>query len=164
MARTLWILVATALAVAGCGGGGEPRAAADPKPTETATPTPTPDPKPQIHEVAAKWLQAVVENDPKARCDALAPSERRHFARLAGSCEKAMRYTGTPKQQAVGRRIARKSEVGQIVVYKAGYAEIAIADRKDGPYLAYYAIKERGRWWLARKKRTPIVGDPVVVP
>jgi hypothetical protein len=153
---------AAVVALAGCAGG-EPQLAADPEPSATATATATPDPKPEIRRVASQWLEGVADGDAKARCAALAPSERRHFDRLAGSCERAIRGTGTPHEQAAGRRIARRSKVGQILVYRAGYAAIAVED-DTGPYLAYYAIKENGRWGLARKKRTPIEGDPPVIP
>ena len=157
MRRLLWIPVAAALALAGCGsdGGGEvPAAETTPTPTATATPDERAQAKEELRDLTFDWLKAAAKADAGALCDMLAPSERRYFDRLAGSCEEAWAPRGTAKRRAFARRTAKESRPGQIIVYEDSYATIEVHHSRDGNYLTLYAIEEKGEWGMARKKRT----------
>jgi hypothetical protein len=150
----LWFPVAV-LVMAGCGEE-EPEAAAEGKPEATATATPDPRDaaKKEIRTLVADWLEATAKEDAETRCELLAPSERRHFDRVAGDCATAYAPRGSAKQRELGRRVAGASRPGTIIVYEGGYATIEVHHAKAGNYITLYAIDEKGSWGIARKKRT----------
>jgi hypothetical protein len=148
--RSALIAIAAVLALAGCGGG-EERATARPSPTATDTPDPVTTAEPnqlEIRQAANAYLKAFAAGDWTGVCDTLVPSERRHFERLAGSCERGFSSTGGRNRRVLSNAIAGeiriRSEQAVIAVNEQGWRE---------PIMRLYAIEEDGAWGIARSKK-----------
>jgi septum formation inhibitor MinC len=133
---------------AGCGGGSSPEkpaeAATSTPPAATATPEATPNPQTELRALAGKYYETVAANDPAATCDTLIASERAHFERKFGKCEKAFAFSKKVRSGVEGLR------AGDVTV-KGDAARISIvapSGTKVDENL--YAVREDGEWGIAR--------------
>jgi hypothetical protein len=146
------IVLAAGFAAVGCGedesGTGRDTAA-----TATPRPVATNDPRTQkIREVANRYLSATAGRDWTAVCATLVPSERRHFERLAGTCEEAFRTGAVEAGNREVRRL-RDARAGEI---RIGRHQAVIEINELGwrePLMHLYAIREDGGWGIARSKK-----------
>jgi len=145
-----WVPAFLCIALAACGGDdAEPSAARTPTATPDARATPEPASQ-EIREIANRYLAAFARSDWAGVCATLVPSERRHFDRRAGSCERAFSFPKTPRREL---QLLRNSRAGEIRI-APNQAIIEVTElgwRK--PYMRLYAIEERGAWGIARSRK-----------
>ena len=139
-------------AIAGCGEEAAPREPAAP----AQTPTPTPDRsagldpgKTELRRAADAYYAAYARKRYEAVCETLAPSERRHFHRIAGSCPKAF---SSPRLPARRRRVMRDFRAGAVRI-RGDRATISITTTTSNDEIGrLYGLREDGRWWISRRR------------
>jgi hypothetical protein len=145
-----WLPAFLCIGLAACGGDdAEPSAARTPTATAEARATPEPTSQ-EIRQAANRYLAAFGRSDWAGVCATLVPSERRHFDRRAGSCERAFAATEATKRE---RRLLRNSRAGEI---RIGPNQAIIEITELGwrePFMRLYAIEERGAWGIARSRK-----------
>jgi hypothetical protein len=148
MRSSLSVLFVGALLFAGCGGD-EPKAeaakdTATAAPKETATPTATPaSDQVQVRAVVKRYFAAVADGDGAGACETLLKSEQTHFEKKFGSCAKAF-------EDVEGK--SKGLRAGTVTIDGDG-AKIEAVEEDTGNAVKgpVYAVREDGKWWMARK-------------
>ncbi|MDA0180445.1 hypothetical protein OJ997_09085 [Solirubrobacter phytolaccae] len=142
-----------AVLVVGCGGedpapsaGAAPAAA-----TASASATPTPSPtttatsdRVEIMQLATDYWKAVADDDSKAACELLTPSEQKHFERKFGSCPKAFNFTAAQRKGTGDWRAGVVTLDGD----RARISTVGDSGGEEGPDLL--AVREDGKWGIVR--------------
>jgi hypothetical protein len=106
----------------------------------------------EIREVANRYLAASARSDWTMVCATLARSERRHFDRLAGSCEAAFRANA----EEVGRRQLRRLRNARAGEIRIDGDEAVIEVNELGwreVLMRLYAVHGDGGWGIARSEQ-----------
>ena len=94
--------------------------------------------------MALRYIDAVVDKDWEAVCETRSPSERKEFARMAGSCERLYRVIFKEKQAELfegseAGEVRIEGDVAGVDIHQSGQAE---------PAATLAVVRTNGGWYL----------------
>jgi hypothetical protein len=119
------------------------RAAATPTATAAATEQ---TPEAEIRQAATNYITGLADQDWSRVCESRAPSERREFAREAGSCEQVFKIL-LESQPAMGKIMA-DAKPGEVRIKGAVAGVDIVQPGQTEPAGTLAAVREDGHWFL----------------